>query len=188
MNYEDIKTPYELLEFMKKNINYGFVDEDEKIYSPEIDEQEFESAVINKWKLSNIKHLLKYGYGHCWDCVELERDWFNKHNFIYKTFYIWFELPYSNEFSTHTYLIFEDNNKFYYFEYSDFNNRGIHEFNSLESLIEYQKEKFIKYNRNYGQIDEDTLKHLHIYEYDKPNIGCTFDEFIDHILKNKKVI
>lgn len=187
MKYNEIKTPEQLLKYMSASIKYGFVDETEKEYGP-WNNQEFQDACRTKWRLSNPERLIKVKYGHCWDQVELERDWFTNHGYKFKTFYIWFELPYGNSYSTHTYLVFEDNKKYYYFEHSDFNNRGIYEFDSYEDAINYQKEKHIEANKQRNPIDEEIIKHLHVYEYDKPIYGCTMSQFIDYILENAKEV
>lgn len=187
MKYNEIKTPEQLLKYMNEFIKYGFVDEDGKEYGSWNNKQ-FQDACRTEWRLSSPERLIKVKYGHCWDQVELERDWFLNHGYKFKTFYIWFELPYDNSYSTHTYLVFENNQKYYYFEHSDFNNRGIYKFDSYEDAINYQKEKHIDANKQRNPIDEEILKHLHVYEYDKPIYGCTMSEFIDYILENAKEI
>ena len=125
MKYNDIKTPEQLLKYMDENIKYGFVDDNEKIYGP-WNNQEFQQGCQTNWRLSSPERLIKVRYGHCFDQVELERDWFNNHNYNFKTFYIMFELPFNNSYSMHTYLVFEKDGKYYYFEHSDFKNRGMH--------------------------------------------------------------
>lgn len=187
MKYNDVKTPEQLLKYMNDNINYGFVDDNEKKYGP-WNNQEFQENCQTKWHLSDPKRLIEVGYGHCWDQVELERDWFKTHNYNFKTFYIWFELPYDNSYSTHTYLVFERDKKYYYFEHSDFNNRGIYEFETYQDAIRYQKEKHIENNKQRNSIDDEILNYLRIYEYSEPTYGCTMNEFINDILKNAKEI
>ena len=186
--FNDVKTPQELLEFMDKNINYGYVGvQTNKLYL--FDDPEFNSAMFEKkdWKLSSLESLLLDGYGHCWNQVELEKQWFDNHNYEYKTIFIWFYFNKENNFPTHTYLIYKKNNKFYYFEHSDFNNRGIYEFNSYEEAIEFQKNKHIEYAKSYIKITNFDLEHLKIYEYESvPN--CTAPKFIDNILKNAKCL
>lgn len=119
---------------------------------------------------------------------ELERYWFKTHNYEFKTFYVWFELPYNNTYSNHTYLVFEDCGKYYYFEHSDCNNRGIHEFTSYEDAINYQKEKHVIKNKQRNPVGEEELKNLCVYEYNQPMYGCTMKEFINYILENGKKI
>ncbi|MBP3634906.1 MAG: hypothetical protein J6J17_00400 [Bacilli bacterium] len=187
MKYNDVKTPEQLLKYMDDNIKYGFVDDSEKEYVP-WNNREFQEGCQTKWHLSSPERLIKVGYGHCWDQVELERDWFKTHNYNFKTFFIWFELPYDNSYLTHTYLVFENNGKYYYFEHSDFNNRGIYEFETYQDAINYQKEKHIEHNKQRNPINEEILNCLHIYEYDKPIYGCTMNEFINDILENAKEV
>lgn len=184
MQYDEVKTPEELLDYMNTAINYGFVDDDGNVYM-DSNNEEFQKGCRLKWKLSSPSRLIKVKYGHCWDQVELERDWFSKHGYECKTFYIWFELPYQNSYSTHTYLVFRDNDKWYYFEHSDFKHRGIYTFDTLKEAICFQREKHIEMN---AAIGEDELKFLKIYEYDTPVYGCNMNDFIDYILENGKIV
>lgn len=187
MEYKYIKTPEQLLLYMNENIKYGFVDSKGKKYGP-WNNEEFQYNNRIKWKLSSPKRLLKVKFGHCYDQVELERDWLTKNGYCCKTFYIWFELPFINSYSTHTYLIYENDGKYYYFEHSDFNNRGIYSFDSIEDAINYQKNLYIESNKKRNHIDDEILQHLHIYEYDKPKYGCNMNEFINSILNNAKEV
>lgn len=184
MEYNNIKKPSELLEFMN-NIEYGFVDKDGKKYGS-WNEEKFESNVTTKWFLSSPERLLKVGYGHCFDQVELERSWFIKHNYNFKTYYMMFLFNEPNNYSTHTFLVYEENNKWYLFEHSDYYDRGIHEFNTLNEALKYKLQKHIEYNRQYNEINQDVISHLHIYEYEKPDYNINFNEFIDNILCNGK--
>jgi len=97
MKYEEVKTPEELLKFMSENLTYGFTSPDGEIYTPEDDER-YKYGVLNLWKLSSPERLVEVGHGYCFDQVELERDWFTKNGYKYRTFFIWFELEYKNPF------------------------------------------------------------------------------------------
>lgn len=160
---EEIKSPKELLNYMNVNIKY----------------KQDENWVLNK---------CEKGYGNCYDQVELEREWFSKKTYEYKTIFIWFCLPYQNNYLTHTYLIYRENDSWFWFENADENTKGLHEFENIEDLINSQKEIFIKENESIGnRVDEEILKSLKIYEYEKPNLGITFEEFINHILNSKEI-
>lgn len=181
MKDEKINTPEELMAYMNENILYGFVDSKGKIYTPS-DEKKFQNGCRNIWKLSSPERLKKVRYGHCWDQVEFEREWFLNHGYECKTFYIWFELDYDNPYSTHTYLIYKEDGKYKLFEHSDYQNRGIYEFDCYIEAVNYQKQKFIEYNKN--QIKENEMKHLTIYEYNRPKYNISMSEFIDYIMEN----
>lgn len=187
MKYKDVKTPIQLLKYMEENIKYGFVDNSGKQYTP-VNMEEFQSACKTKYRLSTPKRLLEVKYGHCFEFVELERDWFKKHNYSFKTFYIMFVLPYDNSYSVHTYLVYESNEKFYYFEYANLLNRGIHEFASYEEAIKYQRIKHIEHNKQRNVVGEEELKHLKIYEYKNILYNCSMNDFINDILNNGKVV
>lgn len=184
MEYELLKTPEDLLKFMDC-INYGFVDADGVKYGT-FDEDAFEENVLIKWKLSSPERLLDVKYGHCFDQVELERDWFTKHNYNFKTYYIMFLFDYPNEYTTHTFLIYEQNNKWWIFEHSDGFERGIVAFHSLDDALKYKMERHIEHNKRYNKVGLEEIKCLHVYEYDKPLYGATFREFIDNILEHSK--
>lgn len=187
MKYEDIKKPTELLDYMNNNIQYGFVDDKGKIYNSS-NEKEFQNGCRTKWRLTNPKRLLKVKYGHCWDQVELERFYFKEHNYNFKTIYIWFELPYDNNYSTHTYLVYEENEKWHYFEHADFTNKGIYSFDTYEDAINFQSQKFIEANKKKKSIERKELDAIRIYEYDTPKYNCNMNEFINHILETGKEI
>ena len=109
-NYNNVKNPNELLEFMDKNIKYGIYETDKVVYDKwdASINSEFQKACQTKYELCGSKRLLKYGYGTCWDQVELERDWFINNDYECKTFFIWFCFSTSNNYVTHTYLVYKD--------------------------------------------------------------------------------
>ena len=188
--YEKVNTPEELLIFMD-NIKYGIHGKDNINYKPGDTKEEniiFQNACQNVYGLASPEYILKFGIGHCWDQVELERDWFTKHNYEFKTIFIWFEFDYENNYSTHTYLIYKDNNDYCYFEHADYNNKGIHRFKSYEDAIKYQYNKHIDYNKSIGNIvTNKEIKHIHIYEYNNPKYSSNMSEFIDYILNSKEI-
>lgn len=174
MRFEEIKTPEELLEFMDV-IKYGFETLDGKKC---IEESDFEKNILN-WTLSSPERLLSVKLGHCFDQVELERDWFFKNNYNIKTYFMIFLMEEKNNYPTHTFLTYEKNNKWYLFEHADYYNRGIHEFNSLEELLESAKKRQIKY----ANVSDDIKEKLTIFEYDKPEYNIGFIDFINRIVE-----
>ena len=101
----DIKTPEELLNFMRNNIIYGFVGKNDKKYTDMFSEE------WNDWYsqciVQNGEDVLKSKIGTCWDQVELERQWFEKNNYTVHTFFMWFEVGRECDLPTHTFLIYE---------------------------------------------------------------------------------
>ena len=188
--YDEIKTPRELLEFMD-NIRYGFYGNDNKEYINDGSEESnkiFQDACLTEYSLADKDKVLKYRLGQCFDQTELERAWFREHNYEFKTIFIWFLFDYENTYPTHSYLVYKENDKYYYFEHADYINRGIYEFDSYEEAIKFQMNKHIEYTKNMGNtIDDEAIKHLHIYEYDISKYNISFEEFIDNILDSKEI-
>ena len=182
MEYKDVINPTELLEFMDENIKYGFVDRENKIHKPS---DSFDKECRKNWRLSSPERLIEKGYGHCYDQVELERDWFTKNGYNVKTFFSIFELDYDNPYTTHTFLVYEDNNKFYLFEHADYENRGIWEFSSYNEAVKAQIKRSVTLNRKNNNLKDDELSSLCVYEYNKPKYNISMNRFIDDVIYNR---
>lgn len=164
----------EILKLMN-NINYGYIDKQKKIH------EEIDEFFSDNYILQSPKELEKNKYGVCWDQVELERHYFEKYNFNIKTYFI---VYYDNDkCPTHTFLVYEKNNKYYWFEHSWNRFRGIYEYGNLDKLLLDVKNKYIKYEleNNYNKDN------LIIYEYTKPEYNIGVLEFYKHCEKGKKI-
>ena len=180
--FEKIKTPEELLLFMKNNIKYGFIAEkDGKIYSPE--QEGWGTGEQPVQKLQNPEEILKSGYGTCWEQTELEKQWFVKNNFEFKTFLLMFGENISQKNPAHTLLTYKKNNKWYWLENTLDGHNGIYEFDNQNDLIEHVKEILINNALNNGATEND-VKAYKVYDYDVPAYGCSVDKFIEQIKKN----
>lgn len=180
MTFKDIKNPEELLEFMSENITYGYVDEDGNKYD--------DSDVDNWYKKCYVQtgeDVLKTLVGTCWDQVELERLWFKNHNYKIKTIFIRFELDKDNDLPTHTFLIYEGNNKYYYFENAFYEERGILVFNSIKDIIEHVKNIQFNYSYKYYNAPKEYRDKIVSYEYDELTKKLDIDSYLKHVTKNK---
>ena len=183
MNIDDVKTPYELLEYMDKNFNYGYLGIDRvHVYT----EDDFDLEWYDKYVLSNYNDILKNNIGNCYDMTEFERTWLERHGYEVKTFYEMVKLPYENEYETHSYLAYKDNDKYYYFEYSDFNNRGIYEYDSIDSIIKDNYKRYLNNLKN-SDIKDDEIDCIEIHEFDKPKEHIGAEEYIDYCLNSKLI-
>lgn len=192
--YKQIQNPIELFEFMEKYIKYGIHGTDGKNYrndgSKESNER-FQKASRMVYRLASPEYILKYCLGHCWDQVELERDWFAKHEYTFKTIFIWFQLDFPNTYSCHSYLIYQDKETREYciFEHAAYPTRGIHRFKTYDEAIKWQYEKHIELNGKFGnKVGKEEIKYIHIYEYECPGYGVNNDAFYDNIIYNSKDI
>ena len=188
MIFNQIKTPDELMQYMNENISYGVFDYTKnKAYYGENDN--FEDLVKNVWKLSSPKQMQKHGVGHCFDQVELEREFFKNNGYNFKTFFIWFKCKRQNTYPTHTYLVYQDKKMkdWCWFEHSDYTNRGIHKFKTLNEAIGAQKNAQIKFATSYRKSKTDASK-IEVLEYNHVNYGIGFSEFINYVLTNGKLV
>lgn len=150
------------------DIKYGYMDNKGEIHNDANDE------FSELYKLQSPQETLENKIGVCWDQVELERYLFKKKNIEFKTYFI---VHYDNDrCPTHTFLIYKDNNKYYWFEHSWERFRGIHEYQSLKELLFDIRDKFIKY-----ELDNDFVpENLVLHEYKKPKYHISVQEFYNH--------
>ena len=155
------------------NIQYGYIYDGVDISD---DQYKFGEC----YRLLNPDYLLNIKYGVCWDQVELERKLFDDNNIYNKSYFIYINdhdgLP------SHTFMVVQDNDKYIWFEHAWYDYKGIHEYNSLDELLEDVINKFIKSH------EDIKFEELLVYEYTKPNYGITCEEFYNYLETQKLVI
>lgn len=163
-NYYD---EFEIMDLMK-NIEYGWVDKNNNKHII-VDE-----TYSNNYILQSPNEVIKNKIGVCWDQVELERYYFKGNDWNVKTYFL---VHYGEDkCPTHTFLTFEKNNKYYWFEHSWERFRGIHEYQSITELLFDIRNKFIEY-----ELNNDYLKdNLVLYQYQKPKAHITVLDFYHH--------
>ena len=183
---DDIKTPEELLNFMSNNINYGYLGKNGRIYH--YDDPDFNSDWYEQYILENKNDILENLYGNCWDQVEFERDWFLKKGYEIKTIYEMVKLDYDNVYPTHSFLVYKDrNDNWCWFENADFNNIGIHRFNSYDELLNYQYKKYVEFLKTFNITDEEINKII-ITKFEKPKEHISAEEYLNHVIDSKLII
>lgn len=165
---------FEIMNMMKE-IEYGWLDKNN------IKHYEDYELFSDNYILQTPKEVLENKIGVCWDQVEFERYYFENNNYNVKTYFI---VHYDDDkCPTHTFLTFEKDNKYYWFEHSWERFRGIHEYNLEQELLLDVKEKFVK-----CEIDNDyNENNLVLYEYSKPKYHISVQEFYKHCENGIKV-
>lgn len=179
MNFKNLNltTPQKLMEFIKNNLNYGFTYRG-KVYTD--DKPDFNENMNKFYKLKKGVNFVKSGYGVCWDFCEFERDFFNQLKIKHECYFIVNFLTRSKGGPTHTFLIYEQKGKWYWFEYAWFNYRGIWEYNSKEEALKDIVSKFINLNAtNYN--------HTELYITQKAKAGLDTYNFCEHCFNGQKV-
>lgn len=161
---------YNELEIMNlmKNIEYGWIDKNNNKHNF-VDE-----TYSNNYILQSPNEVIKNKIGVCWDQVELERYYFKGNDWNIKTYFlVYYD---GDKCPTHTFLTFEKNNKYYWFEHSWESFRGIHEYESLKKMLLDIRDKFIKHELNNDYVS----KNLVLHEYKKPKYHISVQEFYNH--------
>ena len=161
------------------SIEYGFKDENGKNII-DTNPQKWDDEFYKFYYLQTPEELLKSKCGVCWDQVELERKLFQDNNIKVKTYFIY--IADNDTLPSHTFLTYENDSKYYWFEHSWEIYKGIHEYESELELLLDVKEKFKK---EYNNVSESSF--LYIYEYQKPKEHITCDEFYEYIETQKHI-
>ena len=137
------------------------------------------SQFDEEYRLQTSEETLQYKIGICWDHVELERELFKGYDF--KTYFI----SYNKDFwiKTHTFLVYRENNSYYWFENSWYYYQGVHKYNSLNELLVDISKKHLKYHK----INGKTINDVKIYEYLKPPNKISADQFIKYCQKQRLI-
>ena len=169
----------EIMNIMNE-ITYGFKDHNDNNIM-ETDQKKWDNEFYSFYYLLTPEELLEKKCGVCWDQVELERKLFLDNNISIKTFFIY--LDNGKDLPSHTFLIFKQNNKYYWFEYAWSTYKGIHEYENEEELL---NDVILKFKCDHKEINKNTK--LYLYEYEKPNSHISCEEFYNYIKTQKLII
>lgn len=175
MEYKDIKTPNQLMKYLSKNFKYGFTYRN-KVFTEDM--PDFQAQMNQFYKLRTGNNFIKSGYGVCWDFCEFERTFFNQHNIPHECYFIFSFKNRKDGGPTHSFTLFEQKNKWFWFEYSWFPFRGIWEYSSKTDALKDIKTKFLQINN---------VKSLEMYKIKKAKAGLNTATYIDHCLNGEKV-
>ena len=169
----------EIMNIMNE-ITYGFKDNNGNNII-ETDPKKWDNEFYNFYYLLTPEELLEKKCGVCWDQVELERKLFLDNNISIKTFFIY--LDNSKDLPSHTFLIFKQNNKYYWFEHAWSTYKGIHEY---ATEVELLNDVILKFKCDHKEINK--INKLYLYEYEKPNSHISCEEFFNYIKTQKLII
>lgn len=156
-----------------KNIGYGWHDKDGNIHESLKGSKE---GII----LQDTDKIIEDNHAVCWEMCELQREFFQREKINFKNIFVYLNNP--NRYACHTFTIFEHQNKWFWFEASWMNRKGIHEFNSISEILDYFRDHFEDFAR--GEYKREEVEFL---EYDNVTPGMNTEEFVSQCLKGKKV-
>lgn len=143
---------------------------------------------LNKWDnefdkfyyLQTPEELLTSKCGVCWDQVELERKLFSDSNINFKTYFIY--IIDNDMLPSHTFLVYNDDKKYYWFEHSWGEYKGIHKYNSIKNLFD---DIIYKFKSSHKEVSDSSK--VFLYEYEKPKCHITCNDFYKYIETQKLI-
>ncbi len=157
-----------------KPIKYGWIDKKGNKYYGD------DGNFVKDYILETPEEVKKNKIGLCWDQVEYLRDYLEKQNIKVKTYFL---IYYEGICPTHTFLVYEQNNKYYWVEQAWEIFAGVHEYKDLKELLQDVRNKYIEYELEDDFKNEDLV----IYEYQRPKYHISVQEFVDYCTSFEKV-
>ena len=158
-----------------KDIKYGWHTKNGQLH-----EKLTEGNFSKDYKMQSIKNIEKTNHAICWEMCELQRKYFKKRKIKHKT--IFAVLKKHRKLPCHTLSVFNYNNKWYWFEASWQNQKGIHEYNSLSEILDFFRNNFEDFTK--GEYDKSNME---FYSYLKPPIRFNCNLFYFWCLHSRKL-
>ena len=170
-----LNTPEKLFTYMKNHIQYGYIRRD----TNKIETDDFKDF-YRKYSLMSPQEVYETSVGICWDQTLFEKYVFDNviKSYDYKIFFL--QQENINE-STHTFLAFTKNGKYYYFENAFQEFAGIKEFNSYDEIISY-----VAYNLRKVEGPDNGI-YVNDLGKDYPKINSTCKEFYNFCIKKEEI-
>jgi hypothetical protein len=128
--------------------------------------------------------LMQSKHGCCWEQTELARRLFDKQNIPCKTYFMDYVYNDNMHTQTHTFLVFQDGGKFYWFEHSWIDQNGIHCYDSLKELLLDVIAK-LKYSAKLEGFKK--CENFRIRKYDAPKLPAPHMEVFYHFLNGQEI-
>lgn len=163
------------------NIKYGYMDRENNIHIGD------DKKWFSNYKLQSKDELLTNMVGNCYDVVELLRYFLEK-DYKVETFFMMIALPYKNNYPTHSYLVYIDNNSYNLIENKFGLTEGIHKFKTREEVVKYQALSYLKLLKDNYNLTNDEEKNFIITSFKKPRSGISAATYIDKALSGPRVL
>ena len=131
LSFDDLQTPQDLMNWMDANISYGWLDKDGNVHYNDI------SNARHNLITASIDDVFKSGVGTCIDQAKVIKYFLDKHNIENKVFCNrrYETTNEDKKIFLHCLVFFKMNDKWYNFEHSNTNKRGIREYDTLDEAI-----------------------------------------------------
>lgn len=166
LHFKDLKNASQLMDYMNVNIEYGWVDKDLEKHFNNL------KGFRENYRISSIDEIIRTGLGTCIEQAKLIKFFFDNiglKNKLYCLRRYETEENFDLDVRMHCFVLFYFQDRWYHFEHANFNKRGIHEFDSIESAIKSEVDRH----------DENDIREL----TEIPNIpdGLTYQQFNQYV-------
>ena len=152
------------MEFLDKNITYGWIGLDNNKYINTL------NNVRKKYRTSTLEEILETGLATCAEDAKLIKYALEKMGYETK---LYCHRAYETEeninetVKMHCFVLFKKDNNWYHFEHSMTPIKGIHKYNTIEEALNYITSKWNKNERQLAEIEEipDHLTFEELNEY-----------------------
>ncbi len=181
MKLEDIKTPEGILEFMKSNIKYGWLDINNEEHIGNM------KGFRSLYRTSSLEETLNHKIGTCIEQVYLMKSLLDKINIPNKMFCTRiYEDENFNDLEAdehmHCFVLYYLNDKVYQIEYPNWERVGIYEYESEEEAIDNINEYYVEMS---GGCTRPVTEFFEV----EPNLSFKqFNNYINSLDKNKLTI
>lgn len=167
MTIDNIKTPKDILDFMKQNMKYGWIDTENKEHIGTL--KDFRKL----YRTMSLEDTLKHGIGTCIEQVHLMSTLLTKLNIPNKMFCTRiYEDENFNDLNSdehmHCFVLYYMNGKVYQIEHPNWERIGIYEFASEEEAIKKINDIYIEMSGGYARP---------VTEFFEVPVGLSFKEF-----------
>lgn len=152
-------------------IKYGWYDKAGNLH-----ESLKDGNFVKDYKMQTIEEVIKHQNSICWDLCEVEREFFKKTKYPFIT--IFAVLKNYRKKPCHTFLVFKNDNKYYWFEASWKNMKGVKEYSCLEDIFNEIKNNFFEFTKSTNYNKDE----IEFFAYKKPIFSKTCNLFYCHCM------
>lgn len=125
--------------------------------------------------IQDAEEVLESNEGNCWEQVELERKLFSDLGIATQSYFVSLSDE-EGHYQTHTFIVYQSNGLFVWFEHSWDAYKGVYEYNSLRDLLIDVKNKLIE---SFNDISVGEV-YAFVYLYQKPSKKMKAPEFLNY--------
>ena len=163
-NFYDIRTDFELMDYLNKHILYGWLDKDKKEHIDTL------KGFRENYRISSIEEILNTKIGTCIEQAKIINYWLDRNGIENKIFcYRSYKTKWNAEedIHMHCFVLFHYGDYWYHFEHSVIRRRGIRRFNSIEEALQSIFDFFTTYSMSELSEIDDIPDGLSFQEFNK---------------------